>query len=309
MPLYASDVLEPLLEAAAARSAVREHCARLIGSLEPELQQRLGPATRYVGGKCMGYPAIWLLQRVLEPHGVPLPTIVELSEPALSVSLTTSIVDDLMDRDEAIDEEYVAILYVLMTHASFAPSAGCATAGAQRAFLGKALEVCSGSGDGEDADERRGDRIGHFFRMIASGQAFASLPDGEAHVLIEATGRFGGFCAHLDDWIDHERDQERGVHGNVALRMLQRMRKTPTSSRRINPGEMEMLSSLMEDALIAQLGEVRSLLGSIEAAQAVAALDETAKRIGGCLAKVTAAQATRVQWMAQVGLRRTVTTR
>ena len=305
MPPYVSDVLEPLLAAADARSAVREHCACLLDSLEPHLQRRLGRAAHYVGGKCMGYPAIWLLQMVLEPRGASLRAIVDRSEPALTVSLTTSIVDDLMDRDEPVDEECVGLLYLLMTSAAFRTSSSSDIAAAQRAFLGKALDVCAGSGEGPDADTRRGDRIGHFFRMIAAGPASAWLSGREADALVEATGRFGAFCAHLDDWIDRERDEAAGVSSNVAVRLRRELLEAPSNGRRRHD-DVRALSSRMKDVLIAQLREIRPLLDSIHAREAIAALDAAESRIEGCIADVEAARV-RDDWM-HAGLRHTLHT-
>ncbi|GEM_PF-7077820 len=287
MPLYASDVLEPLLGAAASRRAVRDHCLELLrDTVEPKLQRRLTDVAWYIGGKCMGYPAIWLLALVFEPRGVTLPVLIERCEPALSVSLTTSIVDDLMDRDEPINEEHVGLLYVLLSHASYGAPASPIAAAEQRAHLNRALEVCSAAAASEDAHERRGDRIGHFFRMIAAAGAASSLPASEASVLTEAAGVFGRFCAHLDDWIDLERDCERGENSNVALQLLRGLRKTRGGEARIEAAEMPMLRERMESLLAEQLRACGSLLASLGPALAPSALDRVAQRLRAGLAAI-----------------------
>lgn len=286
MPLYASDVLEPLLGAAACRRAVRNHCLELLrDTVDPKLQRRLTDVAWYIGGKCMGYPAIWLMALVFEPRGMTLPVLIERCEPALSVSLTTSIVDDLMDRDEQINEEHVGLLYVLLSHASYGAPTSSIAAAEQRAHLNRALEVCSGATASEDAHDRRGDRIGHFFRMIAAAGAASSLPASEASVLTEAAGVFGRFCAHLDDWIDLERDRERGENSNVALQ-LRGLRKTSGAEARIDADEMPMLRERMESLLAEQLRACGALLASLEPAPALAALDGVAQRLGACLAAI-----------------------
>jgi hypothetical protein len=307
LSLYASDVLEPLLEATATRNAVRDHCARALERLAPKLVHRLREGARHIGGKCMGYPAIWLLQLVLEPRGVPLATIIERSEPALSLSLTTSIVDDLMDGDAPIDEEHVAMLYLLMGRIAFG-ARRVADARIEHEFLSQALEVCAGP-DGPAADDRRGDRIGHFFRMIAAGPALASLQASQASMLIEATGRFGRFCAHLDDWIDLESDRELGETSNVALRMLRKMRKTRAGGRRMKSDEMGTLTRLVEHRLSEELRAVRADLTALRATRASAAIANVAHRVGGCLEQIRKAQATQLQWTARADVRRTIHTR
>src|SRR5579863_4253090 len=163
MPLYVSDVLESLLDASSVRSAVRDHCVGLLASLDPALRRRLAPHAWYVGGKCMGYPAVWLLRQFFGPQAVSLDALIARAEPALSVSLTTTIVDDLFDGDETIPAEYVAVLYVLIAKSAFGARPHDADRLFERSLL-DALEVCINPA-GPDQPQRRGNRIGHFFRM------------------------------------------------------------------------------------------------------------------------------------------------
>ena len=289
MSVYASDVLEPLLDAGAVRSAVREHCARLLDPADPELRNRLMPAARYVGGKCMGYPAIWLLERVLGPRGISLAGIIERSEPALSVSLTTSIVDDLVDRDEPIAAEYVAFLYVLIAHAAFeAPAVPETDLHPQRALLDRALDVCMDPNAAGASAARRGNRIGHFFRMIAHGPAQAFLPEQASSMVVEAVGRFGEFCAHVDDWIDMERDLERGVNENVALSLLRSRRKARASAKRIDLHAMGSLAREMGEFLTGKLHEIHSMLVPLDVPQALESLERVAVRLPESLLACTA---------------------
>jgi len=289
MSLYASDVLEPLLDAGAVRSAVREHCVRLLDHADPGLRNRLMPAARYVGGKCMGYPAIWFLERMLGPRGISLGGIIERSEPALSVSLTTSIVDDLVDRDESIIAEYVAFLYVLIAHAAFeAPTAPRTDLRPQRALLDRALDVCMDPNAAGGSAARRGNRIGHFYRMIAHGPADAFLPEQAASVVVEAVGRFGEFCAHVDDWIDMERDLERGVNENVALSLLRSLRKAHASAKRIDLHAVDSLTSEMGEFLKGQLHEIRSMLAPLDVPRALESLERIAVQLPGSLLACTA---------------------
>jgi hypothetical protein len=276
---YASDFLEPLLAASDVRAAVRQHCLALLDSVDPDLRARLRQQALYVGGKCMGYPAVWLLHRILEPKGVDLATVIEQTEPALCVSLTTSIVDDLMDGDEQITADYVAFLYVLIAHAAFGQNITSRLLPEQSALLQQALDVCINPTRVGPNAERRGNRVGHFFRMVAAGPARASLSLAEANAAIEAVGMFGEVCGHVDDWIDLEVDFERGERENVALSLLRDLRKTHTNGRRIDSAEMDIVAARMNDLIVARLRNIQALLSDHCMELATATLDEVIARL------------------------------
>lgn len=212
---YVSDVLEELLDAASTREAVRAYCRSLIRELSPALRTPLEPIADYVGGKCMGYPAIWFLERLLAQ---PARAIIERCRSALCVSLSTSIVDDLADRDESFGPEYLAFLYVLVGEAVHTGTRDHAV----RKRLHHALDVCLNP-DAPLASARtarRGNRIGAFYAMIATSAVGGLLGPSRAAVAVDATARFGEICAHLDDWMDAQRDLERGAVENVAVALL-----------------------------------------------------------------------------------------
>jgi hypothetical protein len=276
---YASDFLEPLLAAGDVRAAVRQHCTALLDSLDPDLRVRLSSQALYVGGKCMGYPAVWLLERILKPKGVDLATIIEQAEPALCVSLTTSIVDDLVDGDEQISADYVAFLYVLIAYAAFGQKRTSRPLPEQSALLQRALDVCINPARGGPSTERRGNRIGHFFRMVAVGPARANLSPASAEAAVEAVGMFGEVCGHVDDWIDLEADYERGERGNVAVSLLSDLRKTHTNGKRIDSAEMDIVAARMNDFIVGRLRSIQVLLTDHRMAHAAESLDAVIARL------------------------------
>jgi hypothetical protein len=276
---YASDFLEPLLGAGDVRAALRKHCVALLDSVDQDLRVRLSSQALYVGGKCMGYPAVWLLARILEPRGIDLATIIEQAEPALSVSLTTSIVDDLVDGDERISPDYVAFLYVLIAHAAFGQRRTSGLLPEQSALLQRALDVCIDPNRVGPSVERRGNRIGHFFRMVAAGPARAYLSKASADAAIEAVGMFGEVCGHLDDWIDLEADYERGERANVALLQLPDLRKSHTNGKRIDKAKMDIVAARMNDLIVGRLRNIRALLADHHMEHAAESLDEVISRL------------------------------
>lgn len=285
MSLYVSDILESLLDASGVRAAVREHCAALLAAAEPPLRDRLASAAHYVGGKCMGYPAIWFVERALAGHGIPTSEIIDACEPALSVSLTTSIVDDLVDRDETIAPEYAAFLYVLIGNAvSKQPTKFALESCVTRTFLNRALEACRDPNVGSDVMGRRGDRIGHFYRMIAAGAVERFEPlSAQGERFIEAIGRFGQCCGHLDDWIDLETDARRGVRENVAYALF--LTRTPRGDANgsLDKHGLRWLAGEMETVVGGQIDSIVGMLGDLDAPLLATELRKVKERLPGAL--------------------------
>jgi hypothetical protein len=263
---YVSDVLEGLLGAAETRGAVRAFALGLVDAAPTPLRATLHPVADYVGGKCMGYPAIWFLQEVLEEDDAA--GVIARCKNALCMSLSTSIADDLADNDEPYDAAYLAFLYVLVGESACAP----APRGAMRARLHAALLACLDlPAHADDALARRGDRIGAFFAMIAGEALDASLPRAEAALAIEAARCFGRFCAHLDDAMDAQRDLEHGAMHNVALQLLrERLGRAPEPADFIR--EREWLDKRMQRLLLETIDRATAFVGALGATRAVASL-------------------------------------
>lgn len=213
---YVSDVLEALLDARETRAAMRTYALKLLDDAGPALRERLQPVAAYVGGKCMGYPAVWFLEHLLA-GSIARDAIIERARAPLAVSLSTSIVDDLADGDELVRPETLAFLYVLIGSETFGGNPRDAVS---HAYLRDALETCLDAGGNADAIARRGGRIGAFYAMIAARVLDGLWNERESRIAIDAIARFGEFCAHVDDWMDARRDFERGVLENVALVLL-----------------------------------------------------------------------------------------
>jgi hypothetical protein len=274
MSPYVSDILESLLEATAERNAVRKHCLRMLEALDVPTRERLAPTAGYVGGKCMGYPAVWFLKRALGGDSVPVDSLVTLCEPALSISLTTSIVDDMVDADEIVAAEYGGFLYVLLAQAVYGvPGHGKAGRTAAADFLRRALEVCRDQSRSEEAPAARGDRIGHFYRMIATCAAERlPMPAGRRIVIVESAGRFGRCCAHLDDWLDAARDAEHGIRANVVL-------SGGTAAVSTDDGRAARIEALLGD----ELDAIGTLLPSRQTPALSQALGRVRRRLPGLL--------------------------
>jgi hypothetical protein len=265
---YVSDALELLLDAGDARRRVRSFAVRLLDRAPPSLKSQLEPVAAYVGGKCMGYPAIWFLEQMLDREDCSAGAIVERCRGSLCMSLSTSIVDDLADRDEDGDTAYLAYLYILLGEAAFGQSAN-ATA---LQHLHRAVDACLNPGANGEPHAGRGDRIGAFYAMIAA-QVLEDVWDARrAATGIEAARAFGEICAHLDDWMDAERDLARGTTGNVALSLL----RERLGGRILAPSSLlhyrALADDLMASLLATSVEKTAALLATLQAARAMEAM-------------------------------------
>lgn len=252
---------------------MRAHALALLSDVPLALRARLEPVAAYVGGKCMGYPAVWFLEHLLSDAAISRERIIERAAATLSVSLTTSIIDDLADGDEPVGPETLAFLYVLIGSEAFG---GTPADPLSLAHLCNALDVCLDSGGGEDAVARRGDRIGAFYAMIAARALDGTWSGPQARIAVDAIARFGEFCAHVDDWMDARRDFERGVHENVAL-VLVRDHVAPEPLLALHLDlEKAWLRTAMRDLLMQCLDEIGVMLAPLQAGD----LPRQLKRIG-----------------------------
>lgn len=64
--VYVSDVLETVLDAGKTRAAVRNHCKVILRGVPQLPETELEDCLHYIAGKCMGYPAIWLVEQALD---------------------------------------------------------------------------------------------------------------------------------------------------------------------------------------------------------------------------------------------------
>jgi len=246
--------LETLLDASDTRRAVRAYCLKMLDDVPEPMRTQLEPVATYIGGKCMGYPAIWFLEQLLAPEHVSTATILDRCGTTLCVSLTTSIVDDLSDGDEAIDSKYLAYLYVLIAKIAFDNSHRERPNTRARDLLYRALDACLNPSARNISRTivLRGDRIGGFYRMIAAETLTGFWPEERVARAIEAIGMFGEVCAHLDDWMDAERDLAHDVMGNTVLLLLAQQLSRPPTLHDLSEHRLE-LSRLLTELLTEKL--------------------------------------------------------
>jgi hypothetical protein len=205
--LYVSDVLEELLEASSVRSIVRKVTMDKIGRLHPKLDQ----ITAYIGGKCMGYPCLWFLQKALGIADDELDDLLSENYSALFISLSTSIGDDLVDKDENTHIGHLGLLYLLLFKALCKENNNEVNA----VIYKKGIEVMqqmlnfemSNNRTSDSELEKIGIKIGAFHKMI-SFELLSTLPleQEKKQALTEFAGKFGCWCSEMDDFIDIERD-------------------------------------------------------------------------------------------------------
>ncbi len=268
---YVSDVLESLLDARAAREGVRAYVRSLVASTQPSLRAALEPIAAYIGGKCMGYPAIWFLQEVLDEHDAS--AVIARCRGTLCVSLSTSIVDDVADRDETYDSAYLAFLYLLIGEATFTAPRGN---GAQER-LHEALAACLDPHETSSDMSRRGDRIGAFFAMIAGDAVSGAIAEPRATLVVAAAREFGRLCAHIDDAMDVQRDLSHGVTQNAVLLLLRE-----ELGRTVTRDDLQMRSevdALVGTLLLSTAQETIALLRAAGAQRAMEAMQRLSSRL------------------------------
>lgn len=269
---YVSDALEILLGAGDTRRAVRAFAVRLLDAAPPALASQLVPVAQYVGGKCMGYPAIWFLEQLIDREDCDANHVIQRCRGSLCMSLSTSIVDDLADRDEDADSAYLAYLYILLGEAAFGQRANPTAL----QHLHRAVDVCLNPAMREEKHAGRGDRIGAFYAMIAADVLNDLWSHERAAIGIDTARAFGEICAHLDDWMDAERDLARGTMGNVALTLL----REHLEGRILAPSALlqygDTVDELMGSLLASCIEATAAMLASIQASRAAEAMTRLA---------------------------------
>ncbi len=232
--VYVSDFLDSLLGAASERALVRRITNRAIENLPGEI----GDLAEYYGGKCMGYPAVWLIRHALKIEEDVLAEQAEACKASIFLSLTTSIVDDWLDKDTEVSIAPVSLMYMLMvggisgSHAATFPSEEslkklreitehlllvekCAVLSHQKKYrLSSSIAKVSGM------------KIGHFHELIAREFCkTAPISDQKAQALWDLSNKFGCWCAFLDDLIDVRSDYILGNWVSVpVLNLVDRLK-------------------------------------------------------------------------------------
>ncbi len=265
--VFVSDVLEGLLDAGAERALVRENCLAAVRGLPAEIA---GQAD-YYGGKCMGYPAIWMLRHALGLDRQDLGHATAACRASLFLSLTASIMDDWIDRDEPVSVAPAALFYMLMVRGLGTPRQDMpvhelvvdklrevieqllvversAQLGAQ-----EKLEVCAGIA------RESGIKIGNFHELIAAELcAHLSLEAANTEALRRLANGFGQWCALLDDIIDVRADIAAGDWASVpAAKLLSECNGKLPRLAAIAPGAETRLLSVAEQELEALTAEAR----------------------------------------------------
>jgi hypothetical protein len=214
--VYVSDYLETLLDGSSVRQLVRSECEALVERLPAHLLEHLRPVASYIGGKCMGYPAIWFIQAALGTDEATLAQVLHRSPTALFVSLSTSIADDFLDRNEDVNAAHLTLMYLLLLD-PITRSERCSQT-ASRALMDEVVDVIDlfVTSPAEDqrrpSSARRGKRIGNFHAAIAAEMVEGlGVPEPSRREIIEGARRFGEWCALLDDVIDIEQDIEERI--------------------------------------------------------------------------------------------------
>lgn len=231
--VYVSDVLEGILEASAIRTTVRQHCRTILHGVPSSCVDELDNQLHYIAGKCMGYPAIWLVAEALELDGSNLTEALEDASGPLFISLTTSITDDFLDGDDKMTPGHMMLVY-LMIFESLRRARWFA--GDQEAiYLREVYPLIPGfmtegkpperphSIERLEQNARAGERrIGAFHATIANAMISNRLPPRRKDELVNLSKAFGDWCAYIDDILDIEVDICAGANATLPIVQLQK---------------------------------------------------------------------------------------
>jgi hypothetical protein len=207
--LYVSDILEKILDASTVRQITRNVTISLIGKLHPKLDS----ITEYIGGKCMGYPSIWFIQKALKLSDRQVENLLMKHYSSLFISLSTSIGDDLVDKDEDTHIGHLGLLYLLLMKGFSARKDPRVDDTIYQNGIAVMMDMLN-SRIGSNIDtEKIGNKIGLFYRMICF-ELCTAVDDGHVNkpALLNLATKFGCWCSEVDDFMDIEKDIEAGQY-------------------------------------------------------------------------------------------------
>lgn len=226
--IYVSDFLENLIDGHDVRNLVREQSREILKGVPEPAYSKLFDALDYWGGKCMGYPAVWLVQKAMHWNLPQTCSAVSCYPGSLYVSLTTSIMDDFLDRDQDVGPSDLMLAYMFFFTALRQPHwfAGDIAAVYFQSVYPLVASFVSDApirdkGDISSLYDRAaisGRRIGAFFETIACALVPRDAPQRDS--IIELAGAFGEWCSMLDDLIDIELDLTQKSQVTVPLALL-----------------------------------------------------------------------------------------
>jgi len=257
--MYVSDFLDTLINATHVREMVAERCRALVEPLPPALRAKIVPVADYIGRKCMGYPPIWLVQQALELPDDVLGDMVDRAHTAIFTSLSTSIADDLLDESCDLAGEQLMMFYLLIFGAM--SGADWNNDGLGAFILDRSISVmplfvgASVHLDREALSSRAsasGKRIGSFHEMIAYDLLrVQGVEDPRRGELVALAGRFGSWCAFLDDAMDIERDIVAGELANPAVELA--LHLDPKLYRPLKEGNLDAARPLLGSRRFARM--------------------------------------------------------
>ncbi len=219
--IYVSDVLEELTNSSNIRGIVRKQCESILKDVPLSVVAELQKIVTYASGKCMGYPSIWLSQKALALSDNKVVEMLLRQPGPIYISLTTSIADDFIDKDESVDPSYMMVFYLFVFNALRQPLwfSGAIEAKYKQevyplieSFVSSSKSFTDiGSTSHKSKAEKAGRRIGAFHETVAlefSNQLVAGKE--QRNNLCFIAGKFGEWCSYFDDMLDVEVDIEGG---------------------------------------------------------------------------------------------------
>lgn len=243
--MYVSDLIETFFPGIAnVRDMLRSCVVDFFYKPSDEVSEYIISRLNHYGGKCMGYPSVWFVASCLGyDNEAELMSLIKASLPAIILSLSTSIMDDLFDGNENVFIEDVIIFYYMMAYLitalrddSYAYEQvlmAIQKAASNIVFMKtKKLNLADDLNINTMATVNS-DKIGIFYECIASCLIKSvDLDPTKKQDIIELTKYFGRWCAEIDDAIDTIDDLENGVTDTYPILQYKKIvSKIPVQNR------------------------------------------------------------------------------
>lgn len=227
--MYVSDFLERLFPSIApTRKLVGNLICEMGQKLPESLHESLESRLSYYSTKCMGYPAVWACARLLGIDEIQIDALIKKHQTALCISLSTSIIDELIDQESIAPSRDAIILYLLIYNSLdknewhkkdlgqyiFKESVNTANLFMDKLYKQRENPIYSEPDFGLK-------RIGNFHKMIA----YDLTKDNEMlghkkETIIDIVGLLGNWYAALDDFLDFEHDIENNIQTSYVQGIL-----------------------------------------------------------------------------------------
>lgn len=212
------------------RGIAIDEALKLLDKVPAHIKNALEPVAKYIGGKCMGHPAIWVVQKSLNLSHNEIRSYLSDSKMALFWSLSTSLSDDFIDKDEEVSGRHLMFFYLLLLDIVMTDDEKKKetkdfifknSIKVMDLFIEQNFKKLVAENRKKELFQRSREqvlRIGLFHEMIAFEllENFKFEKEFKDNI-IKVAGLLGNWCALLDDCLDVEKDMHNNHYATYPI--------------------------------------------------------------------------------------------